>query len=221
MGLSLIANGLLQAELPAAQWRPVVANLGYTLGFLVVILGRQQLFTENTVTAIIPLLDEPERFKKFCLVARLWAVVLAGNLIGALGVAFAVAHSGAFSDAARGAFLDIGMRTLSHGFWTVLLKGVFAGWIIALLVWLLPASQGSRVSVIVILTYIVGLGELSHVVAGSVDAMYAVAMGASTWPHYLSGFLLPSFLGNSIGGVLLVSMLNYGQVAVKGEREAA
>jgi formate-nitrite transporter family protein len=221
MGLSLIAGGLLQASLPDEPWRPLVANLGYTVGFLAVILGRQQLFTENTVTAIIPVLDDTRKVEKLCLAARLWAIVLAGNLAGALGIAFAVAHSGAFSDAAKGAFLDLGMKTLSYGFGTVLIKGIFAGWIIALLVWLLPASQASRLSIIVILTYIVGIGSLSHVIAGSVDAMYAAATGAATWGHYLAGFLLPSFLGNSIGGVLLVSLLNYGQVAVKGDNEEA
>ncbi|HEY6449889.1 MAG TPA: formate/nitrite transporter family protein, partial [Candidatus Cybelea sp.] len=97
MGLSLVGSGLIRAALPAAPWRPLLENAGYTLGFLVVILGRQQLFTENTVTAILPLLDDPDKGQKFIAVARLWAVVLVSNLAGAFVFAFAVAHSGAFS----------------------------------------------------------------------------------------------------------------------------
>ena len=219
MGLSLVGSGLVRAALPAAPWRPLLENAGYTLGFLIVILGRQQLFTENTVTAILPLLDDPDKRQKFVAVVRLWAVVLVSNLAGALAFAFAVAHSGAFSAEVHRAFLELGMATLQYDFATTLVKGIFAGWIIALLVWLLPTAEGSRVAVIIILTYLVGLGSLSHVIAGSVEAFYAVLVGAASWTHFALDFLLPVFLGNSIGGVLLVSLLNYGQVAVKSEEE--
>lgn len=221
MGLSLVASGMIQAALPDSPWRPLATSAGYTLGFLVVILGRQQLFTENPVTAILPLLDDPDKGRKSVAVVRLWAIVLATNLIGALGFAYAIAHSGAFSIAERRAFLELGQATLSYDFGTVLIKAIFAGWIVALLVWLLPAAEGSRVSVILILTYVIGLGHLSHVIAGSAEAFYVLAVGATTWSHYARDFLLPSFLGNSIGGVLLVSLLNYAQVAVKSDEETA
>ncbi len=221
MGLSLVASGLLRAMLPASSWRPLIENLGYTLGFLVTTLGRQQLFTENTVTAILPLLDDPNKGQKLLRVFRLWSVVLAANWLGAMLFAFAVAHSGAFSAEANRAFLELGKATLSFDFWTVLVKGIFAGWLIALMVWLLPSAENNRVSIIMLITYVVGLGSLSHVIAGSVDAFYAVFGGVATWAHCWRDFLLPVFLGNSIGGVLLVSLLNYAQVAVKNDEEAA
>ncbi|HTU82949.1 MAG TPA: formate/nitrite transporter family protein [Candidatus Acidoferrales bacterium] len=213
MGFSLVASGLIRAALPDAAWSPLVVNLGYTLGFLIVVLGRQQLFTENTVTAIIPLLDDRDKLQRLGKVVRLWGIVLATNLAGALAFAFFVAHSDVFSPAVKAAFLQEGLRALAPGFVSVLLRGILAGWLIALMVWLLPAAERSRVAVIVILTYVVGLGDLSHVVAGSVEALYAVAAGAATWSHFLAGYLVPVFLGNSIGGVLLVSILNYAQVA--------
>jgi formate/nitrite transporter FocA (FNT family) len=221
MGLSLIVSGLIGAAMPPVAWRPLIENLGYTVGFLIVVLGRQQLFTETTVTAIIPMLDDPDKRKKFAQAARLWAVVLASNLLGALLIALVLAHSGVFSPAVKAAFEQLGLHALSYGFWTVAAKGVFAGWLIALMVWLLPAAEGSRVAVIAIVTYVVGLGDLSHVIAGSVEGLYAVVSGAAGWVHYLRDFLLPVFLGNSIGGVLLVSLLNYAQVAVKNEEEVA
>jgi len=207
--------------LPASTWRPLLENLGYTLGFVVVTLGRQQLFTENTVTAILPLLDDPQKGQKLVKVARLWSIVLLANWIGALVFAFAVTHSGAFSPGANDAFLALGKETLSHDFWTVLVKGIFAGWLIALMVWLLPSAESQRVSVIVLVTYVVGLGGLSHVIAGSIDVFYAAFAGAAAWTHVVRDFLLPVFLGNAIGGVLLVSLLNYAQVAVKNEEETA
>lgn len=213
MGFSLVASGLLRSALPDAPWRPLIENLGYTLGFLIVVLGRQQLFTENTVTAIIPLLDDPDKRKTFLKVARLWVVVLITNLLGALLFAMALAHTNGFAPDVKQSFVAIGLRTLSYDFGTVLVKGIFAGWLIALMVWLLPAAERSRITVIVIITYVVGIGSLSHVIAGSVEALYAVVVGAATWSHYFIGFLLPVFIGNSLGGVLLVSILNYAQVA--------
>ncbi|MHB8145921.1 MAG: formate/nitrite transporter family protein [Vulcanimicrobiaceae bacterium] len=216
MGFSLIATGVIRAALPDAPWRVLIENFGYTLGFLIVVLGRQQLFTENTVTAVIPFLDHTNT-KTFAKVARLWAIVLITNLLGALIVAFALARSDAFPPNVKAAFLSIGQQTLAHGFTTVLLKGIFAGWLIALMVWLLPAAENSRVSVILIITFIVGAAGLSHVVAGSVEAFYAVVSGSASWGRYLVDFLLPVFIGNSIGGVLLVSIINYGQVAPESD----
>jgi formate/nitrite transporter FocA (FNT family) len=213
MGFSLIGTGLLRAYLPEASWKPLVENLGYTLGFLVVIMGRQQLFTENTVTAIIPVLDNWDRGRTALKTLRLWAIVIAGNVAGAALFAYAVAHSGVFEAPIRAAFLQIGLQTLSPGSPEIFLRGIFSGWMIALMVWLLPASENQRVSVITIITYVVGVGGLSHVVAGSVEALYAVAADAATWPQFFTHFFVPVFLGNSLGGVALVSLLNYGQVA--------
>lgn len=214
MGFSLVATGIIRAVLPPnAPWADFIANLGYTLGFMIVVAGRQQLFTENTVTAIVPLLDNKDRLKTFGNVVRLWSIVLATNLIGALLFALLVSHSGAFEPNVKQAFLDLGTKTLSYGFATTLVKGIFAGWLIALMVWLLPAAEHSRLAVVLIITFVVGAAGLSHIIAGSVEALYAVVGGAATWSHFFIDFLLPVFIGNSIGGVLLVSILNYAQVA--------
>jgi formate/nitrite transporter FocA (FNT family) len=219
MTLSLIVAALIRARLPDAPWAPLISNLGYTVGFLATILGRQQLFTENTVTAIIPLLDEGRSPQKWMRVARLWAVVLVSNLAGAALFTIPLAHSTVFDAATRHAMLQIGVQTASEPALTIFYKALVAGWLIALMVWMLPTSEGSRVLVISIITYVVGLGQLAHIIAGSAEVFYAVGMHAVSWQHYLSGFLVPAFFGNSLGGVILVSMLNYGQVAFEGEDE--
>jgi formate/nitrite transporter FocA (FNT family) len=221
MGFSLVAAGVLRSLLPGAPWRPLIENLGYTVGFLIVILGRQQLFTENTLTVILPLLDAPDKRMVLLKVARLWAIVLLANLAGAFIFAFAVAHTDAFGLDVRHAFTAIGSRAVdAGGFGTIVVRAIFAGWMIALMVWLLPGAEQSRPLVIVVITYIVGLAGFSHIVAGSVDALYLVAIGNLSFGAYAFGFALPVFIGNVIGGVALVALLNYGQVVAEMQRKS-
>lgn len=217
MGFSMLMEGLLANHLPDAPWRPLVAKFGYSAGFLVVILGRQQLFTENTLTPILPLLQH-RNLATLRNVLRLWGIVLVANLIGALAVALVVAKTPAFDSEARAAFAEIGHKALAHGFVTTLLRGIFAGWLIALMVWLLPYAESARVVVIIFITYLVGIGEFSHVIAGSVETFTLAAMGQVGWGQVLGSFVLPALLGNILGGVTLVALLNHGQITA-GESE--
>jgi formate/nitrite transporter FocA (FNT family) len=218
MGFSMVAEGLLRHALPDADWRPLVAKLGYSVGFLIVVLGRQQLFTENTLTPILPLMQrKPNASVRNVL--RLWSVVLVANLLGGLGFALAVAHANVFDADVRSAMVELGTDALANGPGTVALRAVFAGWLIALMVWLLPFAETARVWVIVILTWLVGLGEFPHVIAGSVETFTAAAAGEAGWGDVLGRYVLPTLLGNIAGGVTLVAMLNHAQVTAGGEDE--
>lgn len=212
MGFSLVGKGLLDAYLPGAPWRPIVASFGYTIGFLIVVLGRQQLFTENTVTVILPLFAHPNRHT-FLRVARLWAVVLAANVGGALAFATMLAHIDVFPPEVSHAFLTIGHEAVRSGFGPTFVRAIFAGWLIALMVWLLPGAAPTRLHLIVIITYIVALGAFSHVIAGAVDVFYLANSGGIPWPEVVTRFFAPTLLGNVLGGVALVSALNFAQVA--------
>lgn len=214
MGFSMLAEGLIHAYLPATVWRPLLENFGYSLGFLIVVLGRQQLFTENTLTVILPLLAHPQRAVLWK-VLRLWAIVLIANLVGALIFAAIIAHSALFPAQIQQAFAEISRHSLRGGFGLTILRGIFAGWLIALMVWLLPASEGTRLHIIIILTYIVSLGGFAHIIAGSVDVLYLVNTGAVSWLTFLIGFMLPTLIGNIIGGVSLVAAINFAQVAAE------
>jgi formate/nitrite transporter FocA (FNT family) len=213
MGFSLVVMGLLRGALPDARWRPLVETFGYCIGFIIVVLGRQQLFTETTITVVLPLLDDSHKSRIATKVLRLWAIVLTANLLGTGIFAFALAHIGIFDAGVLSAFAAIAHETTNAAFWVSVARGLFAGWLIALMVWLLPGADAQRLWVVLIVTYVVGLGGFSHVVAGSVEALYGVAIGALSWSSYFIGFLLPVLIGNVIGGVLFVSILNYGQVA--------
>jgi len=224
MGFSLLAQGLLRQYLPETRWAPLVIRLGYSLGFLVVVLGRQQLFTENTLTAIIPLLAARAgggsgQGARVVNVLRLWSVVLAANLLGAFAFAAAVAKSGAFPEELRSAFDAISLPVMQQGALVNLLRGVFAGWLIALMVWLLPVARSSRLAVIIIITYVVGLGELTHVVAGAVEVFYLPFRGEARFLQVVTRYLGPALLGNVIGGITLTTALNHAQVtAGEGQR---
>lgn len=212
MGFSLMAEGLLRSQLPDKPWRPVIVKFGYSLGFLVVILGRQQLFTENTLTPILPLLTRP-KWEVFVNVMRLWAVVLISNLIGAAVVGWVLVRTSVFEHDVQQAFLAIGHEALQPAWGTVFVRGIFAGWLIALMVWLLPFAEAARVHVIIILTYVVGLGKFAHIIAGAVDTFAVATAGQATWGHVLGHFTVPTLLGNIVGGVTLVAALNHAQVA--------
>jgi formate-nitrite transporter family protein len=215
MGFSMITEGLLRRYLPGAEWASLVSKLGYSMGFLVVVLGRQQLFTENTLTVVLPVLSRRSEGNIGRLL-RLWGVVLLANLLGALAVAWACSKTAVFDEPAKEAFRQVAMETVGAPFGTVLLRGVFAGWMIALMVWLMPGAETARVWVIIFVTYVIALGKFAHVIAGSVDRLYLVWGGDISIGAYLGGFLAPSLIGNIIGGVSLVAALAH----VSAAREA-
>jgi formate/nitrite transporter FocA (FNT family) len=204
MGFSFVSEALLRTHLPSSTWAPLVTKLGYAVGFLIVILGRQQLFTKNTLTVILPLL-KTKKPKVLAKVIWLWTIVLVANLAGALVFAWLLARTSLFDAPIHESFSVIATETIRPGFATILLRGILAGWLIALMVWLLPFAEAARLWVIVIVSYLVGLAGLPHVVAGTIEALYLVSTGVLTWAKCLGAYLLPTLIGNTIGGVALVA----------------
>ena len=220
MGFSLVAEGILHAHLPEAAWTPLVANLGYTIGFVIVVMGRQQLFTENTLKPILPLLHHRDR-RTFLRVLRLWSVVLCANIAATLAFAVVIAFAPVFSSELHEAFAAVSREAIGASFGSTFTKAVFAGWLVALMVWLLPAAETARLAVIILITWLVAVGGFSHLIAGSVEAFYMVVTGGATMSAYVYSFFIPTLLGNVVGGVALVAALNFGQVAPEIEDEAS
>jgi formate-nitrite transporter family protein len=217
MGFSFIAEGLLMSRLPDAPWRPLITRFGYSVGFLIVVLGRQQLFTENTVTVVLPLLLR-KNSETFYRMLRLWAVVLSANLVGTFLFAFCLAKVPIFDAHVQQALYAIGEAHLGAPLWISLVRSIFAGWLIALMVWLLPAAESARVNIIILITYLIGLGGFNHIVAGSTTIFYLVAAGSISIGTYFMQFFLPALIGNVIGGFSLVAALGHAQV-VGGKEE--
>jgi formate-nitrite transporter family protein len=211
MGFSFVGQALLRAHLPDAPWRPLLVALGYPIGFLIVIGGRQQLFTENTLTVIIPLLSR-RNVSTLLRVARLWAVVLCANLVGAHLFAWVVGNTPMFQPEVRDSMLVLAKKAMQITFSTAILRGIFAGWLIAMVVWILAAIDTGRLAIIVILTYVVGLANLTHIIAGAVEVLFLPMVGATSWIHVAWGYLFPTLIGNIIGGGSLTAALNHAQV---------
>ena len=219
MGFSLLSEAILSSRLPDAPWRPLLAGFGYCVGFLLVVLGRQQLFTENTLTVILPLLRKPSA-PLLGNVARLWAIVLVSNLVGAFAIGWTLGNTEAVSIEVRRAMDELGLAAMNHSFGVLLVRGIFAGFLIALMVWLMPFAEAARVWVIIIVTYIVGIGDFSHIIAGSVDVFYVVGRGDKSMIDYFA-YMLPVLLGNIIGGSSIVAAIAHAQYIGGGEGKAA
>jgi len=212
MGFSFLTEALLQAALPKTVSQHAIASFGYTIGFILVVLARQQLFTESTLTAVLPVVTRRD-FKTFLAAARLWAIVLVTNLAGTWIFALLVHHPRLFPDDVNQALQDIAQQAIASDFFVTFVRAFFAGWLIALMVWILPSAQSARLLTVFIVTYVVALGRLSHIVAGSSEAAFDVYSGTATIGQYFSLFLLPTLIGNIIGGTLMVTVLNHGSIA--------
>ncbi|WP_250516990.1 formate/nitrite transporter family protein [Caballeronia sp. INDeC2] len=212
MGFSFLMQAVLDGELPDTSWRPLVSGLGYTIGFVIVILGRQQLFTESTLSVVLPVLTR--RDSKTVLAAlRLWAIVLTWNLIGTAVFAAMLHTPGVFSADVQESLDRIAEAPFSGSFGVTVVRAVLAGWLIALMVWLLPSARSARLLTVLLITYVVAACKLSHVIAGSVEGLYAVFGGTVGLSDYFLVFLVPTFIGNVIGGMSLVALINHAAIA--------
>ncbi len=211
MGFSLLAPAMLRRYLPHAEWTPIVSQLGYSVGFLLVILSRQQLFTENVIAAVVPVMANTHG-RNLLLMLRLWAVVLVSNVVGAACFALFLRYSGAVGPELARAVHDAAAQIPHDAFLETMARGMVSGFLIASLVWILAGIQGSKVVIIVLVTYLIALGDFDHIVAGTVDAMYLVFDGTQTVGHALTAFFVPTLCGNMIGGTVIFTLLSYGQI---------
>ncbi|MRS17956.1 hypothetical protein GJV08_02150 [Enterobacteriaceae bacterium RIT692] len=211
MGASLMAKGIFQVHLKGVPGAFLLENLGYTFGFVIVIMARQQLFTENTVTAVLPVMHKPTG-SNFALLLRLWCVVLLGNLIGTALGALAFNHMPIFDDATRQAFTAISEKVMVNSPSEMFANAVISGWIIATMVWMFPYAGAAKIVVIVMMTWLVALGDLAHIVVGSVEVLYLVFAGTLPWYEFFWPFALPTLLGNITGGTLIFALISHAQI---------
>jgi formate/nitrite transporter FocA (FNT family) len=191
----------------------LVAMLFYPIGFLIVMLGRGQLFTTNTVTPVTVVLDE--KLSNIPNMLRLWAVIFIFNILGTVVFAAVVVYGKVLSPTALELLFDEVTTKLEYGFWITALKAVFGGWLVALMVWLAASATESisQAFFIYALALIIPVGGLTHCIAGSSEVLMSVLAGEASVTQYLGLFLIPTTLGNIVGGVVLVALLNYAQVA--------
>jgi formate/nitrite transporter FocA (FNT family) len=216
MGLTGLAVASALAALPAIPLRQFLAYLVYPIGFTAVIIGRAQLFTENTLYPVALILSERGHVRD---TLRLWGVVFCFNILGAIAFGALTGITNALLPATHRELVGLGILASQGSFGHIFWSGVIGGWIIALVAWLVTASHWTigQIAVIWSLTFLVGIGHFAHCIASSSEMMSAVFAGQVAFVRYLQwlGF---ATAGNIFGGVMIVTLLNFGQVKM-GEPE--
>ncbi|EMB4337812.1 formate/nitrite transporter family protein [Citrobacter freundii] len=211
MGASLLAKGIFHVQLEGVPGGFLLENLGYTFGFIIVIMARQQLFTENTVTAVLPVMQNPT-LGNFGLLMRLWIVVLLGNIIGTGVAAWAFEHMPIFDEETRDAFVKIGMDVMKNSPVEMFSNAIISGWLIATMVWMFPAAGAAKIVVIILMTWLIALGDTTHIVVGSVEILYLVFNGTLHWSDFFWPFALPTLAGNICGGTFIFALMSHAQI---------
>ncbi|HUI83112.1 MAG TPA: formate/nitrite transporter family protein [Candidatus Binatia bacterium] len=215
MGLTGLGVAAAMAALGSIAQRDFLAYMLYPVGFIAAIIGRAQLFTENTLYPVALLLSERRHFAD---TARLWIVVFVCNVIGAIAFAALAIASNALNPDIHANLVRLGAQAVqgtgSHIFWS----GVIGGWLIALVAWMVTASHWTigQIAVIWLLTYVVGIGHFAHCIASTGEIMSAVIAGSVPFTRYLQWLALAT-AGNICGGVTIVTLLNFGQVKAGAE----
>jgi formate-nitrite transporter family protein len=220
IGFSFLSMAFAAHYTPEPYKHPL-ASLVYPIGFMFVIIGRSELFTENTLEPVIPLLHARDA-KTLRQLLRMWGILIVGNLLGALVFGWLLGRTPMIDPSMHSSLQDLSRQATEGGFGEVFYKAIFGGWLIALLAWLLASTVDSiaQLFLIWITTVPISAFHFRHSIAGSVEAFYRVAVRAAGWSEMLGGFVVPALLGNAIGGVLLVALFNYAQVAEEHQDDA-
>jgi len=211
MSASLLAKGIFHVQLDGIPGAYVLENLGYTFGFIIVIMARQQLFTENTVTVVLPVMQKPS-WVNFGLMMRLWSVVLLGNLIGTAVAAWAFEYMPIFDEQTRDAFVKIGMEVMKNSPAEMFANAIVSGWIIATMVWMFPSAGAAKIVVIILMTWLIALADTTHIVVGAVEIFYLIFNGTIHWSEFFWPFALPTLAGNICGGTFIFALLSHAQI---------
>lgn len=211
ISLSVLGEAIFRTHLPDTAWRYLLENLGYSLGFLVVILGSMQLFTENTITTVLPVMQDP-RPKLFRRVIVLWSIVLFANVIGAFLAASAFAYGSFIPSELLPAITDLSEHATGFAPFVAFQRAIPAGIIIAAIVWMLPQSEGFEFFLILVFTWLIAAGDFTHIVAGSVEMAFLMVQGQLGFVPAMWNFFLPVLAGNILGGTAIFALLAFGQV---------
>ena len=210
-GFAISITVLLTASLTAStNDHPVLSGLLYPIGFIYIIIGGYQLYTENTLPPVALTL---ERLASIPSLLRHWLIVLAGNFAGGAVGAAVLAWGGVYTPEAAIAAIDLGMHGVETAWWSVFFKAVFAGLIVAGVVWVEYAAHDtiSRLVVVYLAFLSIPIGDLFHVVTAFTEMAYVVFAGDLAFTVGMAEFVIPVLLGNTLGGVVLVTVVNYFQ----------
>ena len=196
---------------PAPSASHAVGALAFPIGFVILLLGKSELFTENF---FLPVTGVLERRGSLGQLGQLWVVSLAANLAGALLFALLISRPGVLDQGPAREMMELAEHKIDYPFWTAFVKAIFAGWLMTVLTWLLVAadSLGPRLLVIWVIGTLIVLGQFNHVVISAAEIFMAMLLGAPiAVGAWLGANFAPALLGNVVGGVVFVTLLHYVQ----------
>lgn len=211
ISFSVLGEAIFRTYLPDTPSSYLIENLGYSLGFLLVILGRMQLFTENTITTVLPFMVTPTR-QMFGRICRLWGIVLAANVVGAFAIATVFGHTAAIPPELMPALMSLSEHAVGMPAGDSFMRAIPAGILIAAIVWMLPQLENGVFYVILVFTWLIAAGDFTHVVAGSVEMALLAVTGNLGFYDAVFGFFLPVLMGNIVGGTVIFALMAWGQV---------
>ncbi|MBM7070066.1 formate/nitrite transporter family protein [Actibacterium sp. 188UL27-1] len=211
ISFSVLGEAIFRTYLPETPSSYLIENLGYSLGFLLVILGRMQLFTENTITTVLPLMFAPSR-RLLSDVCRLWLIVLSANVVGAFAIATVFAHTSAIPVELMPALVSLSEHAVGMPAGESFMRAIPAGILIAAIVWMLPQAEDASFFVILVSTWLIAAGDFTHVVAGSVEMALLSVRGDLGFYDAVFGFFIPVLAGNVVGGTAIFTLMAWGQV---------
>ncbi|MEM6338244.1 MAG: formate/nitrite transporter family protein, partial [Bacteroidota bacterium] len=208
IGLSFLARATVMAK-ASPESADLLGNLLYPIGFVFIVLGRYQLFTENTLTPVTLVLT---RIASIPLLLQVWGVVLFANVIGSAIIAYVLATTSVLEPEAAEMARKISFHALEYDWSTLFIKGFFAGWLVAGMVWLVHAARDTitRLLLVYVIMYLVPTADLFHCIIGASEVFYLVFQGLAGLDSF-AYFFSAVVVGNTVGGVLLVALLNYTQ----------
>ncbi|MEE1876960.1 formate/nitrite transporter family protein [Altererythrobacter litoralis] len=211
ISFSLLLKAVLHhetADLPAGH---AIESLGYAIGFILVIYCRLQLFTENTITPVLPTIANPSA-RNVGNLGRVWGISLLANFIGTAIMALMFAKTPMVTPETLQSMLSISQEVADLSFTESLVKGLPSGLLIAALVWMRPSSGESFLGLILLVTYVIAVGGFTHVVVGSCEIFLLAWTGQGSLGEMMLTNVLPTLIGNVIGGTVLFALIAWAQI---------
>lgn len=181
----------------------------YPIGFILVILGKSALFTEQTSVLALPVLNGQRTVWQLL---QIWGIVIFGNVIGGIMFVFFITSMATkLSLFDEDTMVTVGSHILDHEYWALLISAITAGWLMGLLTWLLNSSTDllARIIIIIIITGTIGFAGFHHSIVGNIEAFGAFLYADDiSILDYLS-FLAITLIGNGLGGAIVVGLFKY------------
>ncbi|WP_295180419.1 formate/nitrite transporter family protein [uncultured Christiangramia sp.] len=183
--------------------------LVYPLGFILVVLGKSILFTEQTSLLALPVLNNR---RSVWSLFQIWGVVILGNLAGGMLIALTVSWLGSGLNLFEAEVIaKIGEHFVDYDILTIFLSAIMAGWLMGLLSWLVTSSKETTAEILIIylITAVMGFTGLHHSIIGHIEIFAGMLVSDKiTFLVYLKT-LVTALAGNAVGATVFVALLKY------------